>query len=68
VPVGARKVGMQTYRIYELDQRGHIVGPSQALACDTEQEALEQARRRAGALAIEIWRGTDLIARLEPAK
>lgn len=57
---------MQTYRIYELDQRGHIVGPSQALACETEEQAMAEAQRRLGVMPIEIWRGSSLVARLDP--
>lgn len=58
---------MTRYRIYELDARGHIVGPPQAIECETEDEAVAEARKRAGVLAVEIWRGPELIARLEPA-
>jgi len=58
---------MHTYRIYELDQSGHIVGPSRAIACATEAEAVAEAVSRRGVLTIEIWRGADLVARLEPA-
>jgi hypothetical protein len=58
---------MKTFRIYEVDPGGHIVGPSLAIECDADEQAIEEAKQRLGLLALEIWRGNELVMRLEPA-
>ena len=58
---------MLVFRLYEVDRKGHITGPSQAIECESEEQAVGEARRRLSVLPLEIWRGKDMIRRLEPA-
>jgi hypothetical protein len=56
---------MPTYRIYRLDAAGHILAPPCVVEQPTDQLAVEAARQRAGVLAVELWRGGDLLKRFE---
>ncbi len=46
---------MPSYRLYELDAAGHIVGPPAILDCATDQEAIRQAQEKMDGLAVELW-------------
>jgi hypothetical protein len=54
------------YRIYVMDREGHVMGPSNIVACKTDEEALEYARQFLDRTPVEVWRGPKLVGRLEP--
>lgn len=58
---------MADYKIYLLDSTGRI-----SLAFDfdgpNEQSAVEEAKRYADGSDVEIWRRTQLVARIEKGK
>jgi len=43
------------YRLYKLDQNGHVNGPPQILTCEDDDAALIEARKYVDGHAIEIW-------------
>jgi hypothetical protein len=57
---------MSWYRIYRIDDEGHIKGPAIPIEAETDQQALKQARQYVDSLAIEVWDGPRLIGRLAP--
>jgi hypothetical protein len=57
---------MAAYRIYWIDRRGHVCAPAIIIECETDQQAIERARKDEGALAVELWNGAELIHRFEP--
>jgi hypothetical protein len=58
---------MPEYRLYLLDQKGHIAGHKEFDLPDNKQ-AMEKAQQFADGRAVELWSGVDLIARILPAR
>jgi hypothetical protein len=54
---------MANYRIYRLNELGRITAPPVEIECDNDQETIEEAQKRAGTKALEIWRGAELVYR-----
>ena len=46
---------MTDYRVYEVDDNGHVKGPAWIKRCADDGEALVAAREHLGGLALEIW-------------
>lgn len=59
---------MPGYRIYRVDEAGHIKDVAAEVACDTDEQAIEQARQYIDGLAIEVWSRSRLVKRLKPNK
>jgi len=59
---------MPGYRIYQVDEEGHITGRAVEITCDTDDEAIELARQYVDGLAIEVWNRARLVKRLEKDK
>jgi hypothetical protein len=57
---------MPWYRIYRIDDEDHAKGAAIPIESDTDQQAMEQARRYVEGLAIEVWDGPRLVGRLGP--
>jgi hypothetical protein len=55
---------MAEYRIYRLDDQGHISQPPKVVACESEREAVEMAYRCVDGLAAEVWGGARFVIRL----
>jgi hypothetical protein len=55
---------MAEYRIYRVDDKGHISQPPKVVDCESEQEAVEMAYRYFDRLAVEIWDGARFVIRL----
>jgi hypothetical protein len=53
------------YRIYRVDKDGHVVGPSVPVECNTDGDAIEEARKCGGWTAVELWKGAEMIHRFE---
>jgi hypothetical protein len=59
---------MPYYRAYLLDTSGHAYGPAYHLICDSDDEAMERARRLIGSQLFEVWNVDRLVLRLEPRR
>jgi hypothetical protein len=57
---------MPAYRIYTLDDDGHIVGPPAVIDCPDDQAAIQEAKRTLDGKVIELWDGPRQIAKLAP--
>lgn len=66
LPLGWTAV--KEYRIYILDDDGHIDAPSINVRCLTDDEALSAARKYLHEHVVEVWCGSRRVGRLEPRK
>ena len=57
---------MPGYRIYRVDEEGHITGLAAEITCDTDDQAIERSRQYVDGLAVEVWNRARLVKRLEP--
>jgi hypothetical protein len=46
---------MPNYRIYLLNNSGHILGPHHLVTCDTDQEIIGKAKSLMEGDDVEIW-------------
>ena len=46
---------MRAYRIYLLTKAGHIEGPPSVVTCDTDEEAIQQAKQLKDGHDLEVW-------------
>jgi hypothetical protein len=53
---------MVAYRIYRVDEAGHIQGPPIVIECEDDDDALLKAQRYVDGLAVEIWDGARQVA------
>jgi hypothetical protein len=51
------------YRIYKTTPEGHIRGPSLAIECPDDQQAILKAANAANGFAAELWEGARLVVR-----
>jgi hypothetical protein len=56
---------MPDYRIYRVDEEGHIRGLAAEIICHTDEQAIEQARQYVDGLAVEVWNRERLVKRLD---
>ena len=59
---------MPGYRIYRVDEERHIHSFPVEIMCDTDEQAIQQARQYVDGLAVEVWQRDRLVKRLEPDK
>jgi len=52
---------------YELDRSTKHIGAVHPVTLKSDAEAMQLARRFTDQAAVEVWEGTRLVARLEPA-
>jgi hypothetical protein len=55
------------YRIYTLTDGGKIDGPSRAVICDDDQDAIKLAKRWLDGHDLQVWQGARLVNRLKRA-
>ena len=55
---------MPWYRIFEINAEGHIAGPSKAIECADDQQAIEQAKQLKDGKIVEVWTGPRRIAEI----
>jgi hypothetical protein len=55
---------MPDYRIYTVDQEGHITAPPLVVSFDTDQAAIEHARQLVHQ-DFEVWEGPRLVKRIK---
>ena len=56
---------MPDYRIYRLSAENRIVGVSEVVECETDQEAITEAKKKLDGLDVEIWQGPRVVLRLK---
>jgi hypothetical protein len=54
------------YRVYQLNQGGHISEPPHVLTCKDDEEAQREARKLLVSQALEIWCGSHKVATIKP--
>jgi hypothetical protein len=55
-----------SYRLFFLDEQGKIK-KSKALDCASDEDAIEEAHRRADGRTLELYEGCRLVLRIETA-
>lgn len=61
-----RRSVMATYRIYLLDQNGHISRPARLLEASDDQQACELATPFTDGLDVEVWHEARVVAKYTP--
>ena len=56
---------MPHYRACVLDKSGRATGPAHHLVCESDDEAIERARRRVGLHPFVLWNADRLVLRFE---
>jgi hypothetical protein len=57
-----RKVSsMPDYRIYRLTPEQHVGGPPEVVSCETDEQAIQHAKRLRGSEAFSLWQGGRLV-------
>jgi hypothetical protein len=64
--ISAGKGRMGDYRIFLLNDDGHIAKSSRYFKCATDQEAVDKAQQIENGLDFEIWEGNRIIVRAQP--
>jgi hypothetical protein len=59
-------ITVEEYRAYTVGDDGHFVG-FEALVCTDDAEAIEKTKRLVDQHPIELWSGSRLVTRLQPA-
>lgn len=57
---------MNPYRLYVLEQGGHIADPPLIMECADDGDAIRQARQYLDGKDLEVWQEARFIARLTP--
>ena len=56
---------MRDYRLFVLDQAGHIAGPPAVITCESDADAVQSAHEIVdGQKTVELWQGPRLIAKI----
>jgi hypothetical protein len=48
---------MPTYRVYLIEESGHISAPPKLLVCEHDEAAIEQAKQFVDGVRVEVWDG-----------
>jgi len=59
---------MPDYRIYRIEEDGHIAHRPLVVTCDSDEEAVENARKYLDGMPLEVWRLDRCVSRLDPEK
>jgi hypothetical protein len=57
---------MPEYRIFRLDNAGKVLGPSEKIKFENDQDAIRETRQNLNGATLEIWDGLRRIAILKP--
>lgn len=58
---------MASYRLYTLNKQGQIFGPADLIEADTDESAIEKARRLRNNLDQELWQDNRMVIALKTA-
>jgi hypothetical protein len=64
--IGAQ--AMPQYRLYRLSPDDHIVGISNVVESDSDEDVIAHAKSKLDGLGIEIWDGPRLVTRLKASE
>jgi hypothetical protein len=56
---------MPSYRIFKMAIDGHLIGPSEVVRCDSDQEVIAHAKAKLDGLDLEVWDGPRVVIRLK---
>lgn len=59
---------MAGYRVYRVDESGHIQGMPDIIECDDDDAALVEAQRFVDGCGVELWDGARKVASFPPDK
>ena len=57
---------MFEYRVYLLNQQGHVDEVPRLVRCATDEDAERRARQLQERQAVEVWQGARLVAKIAP--
>jgi hypothetical protein len=55
---------MLTYRAYQVDEAGHVLGPPEVIYCNDDDTAIDRAKPLANRRDVELWQLDRLVIRL----
>jgi hypothetical protein len=58
---------MTDYRVYVLTDNDHIAKAPEVISCESDVEAVENAKQRLNGHDIEIWDGPRVVTRVRSA-
>jgi hypothetical protein len=55
------------YRIYSVDDQGHVAGPAQEVECESDEHAIDLAKRKRmrDGKSVEVWQLERKVAELK---
>jgi hypothetical protein len=56
---------MPHYRVYKLTPDHRIVGPSEMIECDSDEDVIKRVKENLDGLDLEIWDGPRVVTRLK---
>lgn len=59
---------MTEYRLYRVDEEGHIQGGPVIITCENDEAAIAQAKQYVDGVAIEVWDLARRVAVLPPVE
>jgi hypothetical protein len=59
---------MPAYRVYSIDQTGHVSRPPEIVECADDQEASQKAKQFVDGLDLEVWDGPRFVIGLKSAE
>jgi hypothetical protein len=57
---------MLDYRVYVLNQQGHVDTVPRLIRCATDEDAERRARQLRQSRAAEVWQGARLVIKIAP--
>ena len=57
-----------SYRVYVLEEGGHIRKAPAVLDCEDDAEAIQRAKQLLDGKPIEVWEGARVVIKLQPKK
>jgi hypothetical protein len=58
---------MPEYRFYTLKSGNRLAAPPDVIECDSDKEAIMEARILLDGLDVEVWQGRRVVTRLRPS-
>jgi hypothetical protein len=55
---------MPDYRVYTMTKDTHVEGPAAVVTCDSDQEAIRQAKQMVDGHDVELWDGGRFVTRI----
>jgi hypothetical protein len=55
---------MSDYRVYPIDEKGHIIGPATVFTCDDDQEVALQAKSLINGHDLDGWEGSRHVGQI----